>query len=169
MRQCYCHPLYKPFFKHQQKCRTKIPLKILPGIQKSSLKISITKIGKNFSVFSVILKILENFGFVIWKYINSQIFSTQYDFNAMSQKKYNFVLSLRFWTSLDPIWGVQMGSITYRFTFGTNVIILGKKSQKFGESSFLGYTLASGLNTTLRSLKKYWGQIDRHWPWQLPK
>ena len=96
VRQCYCHPLYKPFFKHQQKCRTKIPLKILPGIQKSSLKISITKISKNFSVFSVILKILENFRFVIWKYINSQIFSTQYDFNAMSQKKYNFVLSLWF-------------------------------------------------------------------------
>ena len=165
MRQCYCHPLYKPFCKHQQKCRTKIPPKILPGIQKSSLKISITKISKNYSVFSVILKILENFGFVIWKYINSQIFSSQYNFNAMSQKKYNFVLSLWF----GPLWTPYEGSITYRFTFGTNVIILGKNSQKFGESSFLGYNLASGLNTTLRSLKKYWGQIDRHWPWQLPK
>ena len=106
VRQCYCHPLYKPFCKHQQKCRTKIPLKILPGIQKSSLKISITKIGKNFSVFSVILKILENFGFVIWKYINSQIFPTHYDFNAMSQKKYNFVLSLRF----GPLWTPYEGS-----------------------------------------------------------
>ena len=54
VRQCYCHPLYKPFFKHQQKCRTKIPLKNLPGIWKSSLKISRKEIGKNFSVFSVI-------------------------------------------------------------------------------------------------------------------
>ena len=92
VRKCNFHPLYKPIFKYQNMCCTKIPLKILPGIWKSILKNSRTKIGKNFSVFSVIMKFWKMFEFVIWKYIKSLIFSTLYGCIAVSQIKPNFTI-----------------------------------------------------------------------------
>ena len=92
VRTWSCPPLSKLFFKHQNMCCTKIPLKILPGIWKSFLKISQTKIGKNFSVFSVIMKFWKMFEFVIWKYIKSLIFSTLYGCNSVSQIKPNFTI-----------------------------------------------------------------------------
>ena len=92
VRTWSCHPLSKAIFKYQNMCCTKIPLKILPGIQKSILKNSWTKIGKNFSVFSVKMKFWKMFEFVLWKYIKSLIFSTQYGCIAVSQIKPNFTI-----------------------------------------------------------------------------
>ena len=92
VRTWSCHPLSKAIFKYQNMCCTKIPLKILPGIRKSILKNSWMKIGKNFSVFSVKMKFWKMFEFVLWKYIKSLIFSTQYGCIAVSQIKPNFTI-----------------------------------------------------------------------------
>ena len=56
-------------------CRTKIPLKSLPEIQKSKQKFSWRKIGKKFSVFSVIKKFRKNLNLGYENVWNHETFS----------------------------------------------------------------------------------------------